>query len=60
MERPDGKALKKAHETDLDFKANTGRGRNFIRRNDLKMRCQSDEGDCANEASSDLARHAIP
>ena len=54
------RALKKAEELDVDFKASNGWSCNFVRRNGLKMRRRSREGGDTNKASADLARHAIP
>ena len=54
------KGLKKAEEMDIEFKASNGWSCNFVRRNGLKMRRRCGEGGDANEASADLAKHAIP
>ena len=55
------KAKKKAEELELDdFKGSNGWACNFVRRHGLKMRRRCGEGGDANEASAELARHAIP
>ena len=55
------KGKKKADELELDdFKGSNGWACNFVRRHGLKMRRRCGEGGDANEASAELARHAIP